>query len=221
MMKKHILLFLFLPQLALIGQNNNILTSFGIKAGNNFSKINIIQSNGLGFSVEAASILGFNAGFVFRHINEKKPLLGIQLEANLTQRGWKETSDTITDFYDRRQNYIEFPVLMNATLFKSKAINGILNLGFNTSFLLSDKETIEANAPRTRSYYHEDIKSSIDYGLIIGGGINMTLKNKKSLEFEIRYYQGLSDLFEPNDEFDILQHQIISFNLIYFCWVKD
>jgi len=219
-MKKYTILFLLFTQLTLLGENNKVLTAFGLRAGSNFSTINIDQSNGLGSSVEAANVFGFNGGFVFKHISEPKPLLGIQVEANLSQRGWKETSDTISDFYMRKQHYIAFPILMNATLFKNQPINGILNLGLNVSFLLSDKETIEADAPKTRTYYQEKIKNALDYGLIVGGGFNVDLKNNQSLQFELRYYQGLSDLFEPNDEFDVIQHQVLSLNVLYFFHIK-
>ena len=168
MMKKYTILFLLFSQLTLLGEKTKILTAFGVRAGSNFSKINIDQSNGLGSSVEAKNILGFNGGLVFRHISEPKPLLGIQVEVNLSQRGWKETSDTISDFYRRRQHYIAFPILMNATLFKNQPINGILNLGLNVSFRLSDTETIEDDAPKTRTYYQEKTENVVDYGLIIG-----------------------------------------------------
>ena len=128
--------------------------------------------------------------------------------------------DTISDFYRRRQHYIAFPILMNATLFKNQPINGILNLGLNVSFRLSDTETIEDDAPKTRTYYQEKTENVVDYGLIIGGGFNIDLKNNQSLQFELRYYQGLSDMFEPNDEFDVVQHQVLSLNVLYFFHIK-
>lgn len=114
---------------------------------------------------------------------------------------------------------MELPILTNITFFKNQKLKGIVNIGLNLAYLISDKESTNSDAPVSRSYYNQDVNNKIDYGVALGGGFNYDFK-ASSLQLELRYYRALSDLFEPNDEFSTLQHQIIGLNLTYFFWVK-
>lgn len=163
--------------------------------------------------------LGMTAGVSAKYISQKH--LGMILELNLAQRGWKEDFTTgSTLAYTRKLNYLEIPI-MTHIYFGEKA-RFIINLGPQISFLLGDK--VKANTyfinlnPQGTQY--KKIEHRFDYGLI--GGLGMELNTPiGSFDLEGRYYFGLGDIFDNKRETDIQKfsrsaNRIIEAKLTYY-----
>lgn len=217
MKKLFVLVFILLP-LIHFSQPEKVYSALGVKSGVNFSSVAFTQSTGLFSPVETTILPRFTGGLAFKHISENKPYLGVQLEVNFSQRGWQETSDSVKNFYSRKLNYIEVPVMGHVEIFGKRKVNVLINFGLNVSYKLSEKEKLK-DAPITRTYYNKPTHRDIDYGILIGTGVNYNLESS-SLQLEARLYRGLSDLFVANEEVSVSQNQIIGVSLTYFFWMK-
>lgn len=163
--------------------------------------------------------LGMTAGVSAKYISQKN--LGMILEMNFAQRGWKEEFPKGSNLaYSRTLNYLEIPI-MTHIYFGNKA-RFIINLGPQVSFLLGDKanantDFINQNPQGTQ---YKEIEHRFDYGLI--GGLGMEVNTPiGSFDLEGRYYFGLGDIFDNKRETDIQKfsrsaHRVIEAKLTYY-----
>lgn len=172
---------------------------FGAGGGALFTKIDFVPGITLAFKQ------GMHGGISAKYISQEH--LGLILEANYSQRGWKEEYDPSTGFsYDRTLNYLEFPFMTH--VYAGHKTRFIFNVGPQISILLNDKELMSealANDLEQRRNNNPDARigmqydgmsklKKIDYGLI--AGIGMALKTGMGdFDLEGRYYFGLGDIF--------------------------
>lgn len=171
----------------------------GAGGGSLFSKVDFMPGVPLAFKQ------GIYGGISAKYISEK--YLGLIIELNYAQRGWKEDFDPSSDFsYSRTLNYVEIPFMTH--IYFGEKIRFILNLGPQISLLVGDSQEMSqalsddldarrADDPEARiGMQYEgmyDLKR-LDYGLV--GGIGMELKTGiGDFDLEGRYYFGLGDIF--------------------------
>ncbi len=162
---------------------------------------------------------GIHGGISAKYLSQKH--LGMILEVNFAQRGWKqEFASGSTLAYTRQLSYVEIPI-MTHVYFGNKT-RFILNLGPQISFLVSDK--VKANTdflqnPPAGTQFGQ-IQHKFDYGLV--GGLGMELNTKiGSFDVEGRYYFGLGDIFDNKREagmqkFSRSAHRLIEAKLTYY-----
>ncbi|MDR2815977.1 MAG: PorT family protein [Proteiniphilum sp.] len=172
----------------------------GAGVGGLFSKVDFVPR------VPQVYKQGVYGGISAKYISEK--YLGLIMELNFAQRGWKEEFDpSSTDFsYSRTLNYIEIPFMTH--IYFGRKARFIVNAGPQVSLLVGDNQKMSralsddvdsrrADNPGTRigmQYEGMYELKRIDYGLV--GGIGMEFKTGVGdFDLEGRYYFGLGDVF--------------------------
>lgn len=186
-----------------VGEQRHNL-SIGVNGGALYNKLSFVPR------VEQSPYIAYNFGGTIRYICEKYMglLCGVQLELNYVEKGWKENSN-----YTRNMHYFNIPFLAHIA-YGNKNIRGILNLGPEFSFLLSENEKIAESYSSNRIAKFADQK--LDYGIV--GGIGMDINSKiGSFIVEGRYYYGLSDIFNngKSDYYSRSAHTTITMKLTY------
>ena len=188
--------------------------TFGGSAGATFSKIRFTQN------VPQDMLLQATGGLAVRYISEKH--FGLQLELNYSQRGWKETVDTVmhVNEYSRRIDYLELPLMTHIYFNMGKRARLIFNLGPQIGFQIGEKElSRKINTPDGlySGIYDQKIQRKFDYGIAGGGGVELRT-GIGSFVLEGRYYFGLSDIFNNtrSDYFQSSGNQLTTIKLTYF-----
>ncbi len=152
-------------------------------------------------------ITGAMFGVSARYIEEK--LFGLIAEINFEQRGWKESFDGEPFSYERRLSYIQIPLLTHI-YFGNDVVKGFFNLGPEIGFLIGDnyKSNFDINTVNDNSafplsvhrtdQYTEPLTGKFDYGISAGGGIELFINKKNSLQLEGRFYYGLGNIFDSS-----------------------
>ena len=213
--------FAIMPMMAQLGEVRNNL-AIGINGGLNMSQVEFSPS------IKQANKNGMVFGLTGRYMSEKyfNMLCGIQVELNYSQRGWNEKIEDGSDnTYSRSMNYLEVPFLAHLAFGKDAIDSGaqfFLNFGPLFAFFLSEKENMSDNwDPSYRpngvvQQYGKMVENKFDYGIVGGGGIDLSTKVGHFL-LEGRYYLGLSDFYKSTkkDEFGRSGHSFIGVRLTY------
>ncbi|MCC9137804.1 porin family protein [Pontibacter silvestris] len=171
--------------------------SVGIKAGVSLSQVGFTPS------VSQELSKGYTAGAVFKYISV--PSLGIQVEANYTQKGWTESLEAGST-YSRRLNYLEMPFMTHVEIGK-KSSRFILHLGPQASFLLSESESISLqNGESTPEYYGSSIDYKFDLGMCLGVGYGFR-SAIGTFQLETRFAYSLSDIMNDERSFSSSKNQ--------------
>ncbi len=180
---------------------------FGTTQGISASMINFSPS------VNQEMLLGYNGGFIFRYITEKN--VGLQVELNYFQRGWKET-DSI---YSRRLNYIELPFMTH--IYFGNKTRFFFNIGPKISYLLSENVLRNETVSSEKVEQVKSVENPFDYGIC--GGLGFMFKISKNVfQLDARANYSLSDIFSNNktDYFDTSNNINVSLNLGWLWQVK-
>lgn len=213
--------FAIMPTMAQLGEVRNNL-AIGINGGLNMSQVEFSPS------IKQNTQNGMSLGVTARYMSEKyfNMLCGIQVELNYSQRGWNEKiEDGSENTYSRTMNYLEVPFLAHLAFGKDAIDSGaqfFLNLGPQFAFFLNEKENMSDNwDPSYRpngvvQQYGKMVENKFDYGIVGGGGIELSTKVGHFL-LEGRYYLGLSDFYKSTkkDEFGRSGHSFIGVRLTY------
>ena len=205
-MKKLILLLLLFPFMEINAQEKfKPQTMLGINGGINASEVYFSPS------VKQIPTFGYLGGVVLKHISE--PHLGIQLELNFTQKGWKENLDS-SNVYARKFNYLELPFMTHIEIGQNNS-KLVVNIGPTFSYLLSNSETIHLiDEYNNKTYYNTKIDNKIELGLCLGiGFIQSTVIG--DFQFESRFYQGINNIFKNNFDFSFSTNQVLSVKMSY------
>lgn len=208
-MKKNIFLFLFLVSGVAIAQNR--LIDPELYVGVNYGKVgSMVLFNP---SVNQTYTLGNTGGFVLRYIAEKN--VGVQVELNYSQRGWKEANGV----FERRLNYIELPFMTH--IFVGNRSRFFINLGPKLSYLVSDKKIINSIDNPTEHQQLTSIETPFEYGVCGGLGCMFKL-NKNVLQFETRTGYSINDIYsnQKKDYFDSSKNLNVSLNLSWMFQIK-
>ena len=194
---------------------------FGIKSGIVFSALNF------GIVEETLNInTGFTGGVNYRYFNQKT--VGIQIELNYSSRGGQSyieksklniANDTTGNIYfNINTKYIEFPFLMHLRFGDKYMLE--FHFGSYLSYVFSQDITYEENTTNYSNKHY--IENKFDYGINLGIGYGVKL-NKGTLDFEIRYSNGLTNIYKRNsiNSSIISQNQAVIFSLYYFWNVKN
>ena len=192
--------FAIMPMMAQLGEVRNNL-AIGINGGLNMSQVEFSPS------IKQNTQNGMSLGVTARYMSEKyfNMLCGIQVELNYSQRGWNEKiEDGSENTYNRTMNYLEVPFLAHLAFGKDAIDSGaqfFLNLGPQFAFFLNEKENMSDNwDPSYRpngvvQQYGKMVENKFDYGIVVGGGIELSTKVGHFL-LEGRYYLGVSDFYK-------------------------
>ncbi len=148
--------------------------NFGVKAGINFSNINLDYDAVDGVSVpfqDPSSTWGLAAGFFYdRSFND---LMGLRAELLYSMKGSGKYNDISDE--DLKLHYLSLPILLKVNVIKAISVEG----GVETSFLVkSDNTTLDAITWDP---------AKLDFGLALGAYLNFTPK----LELGLRYVHGV------------------------------
>ncbi|MDR0810873.1 MAG: PorT family protein [Paludibacter sp.] len=184
-----VLLLLLVP-LAIVAQRKYYEAEYylGVAGGVSASKIYFAPK------VSQTYLLGQTEGLIFRYIGQKN--LGLQVELNYRQRGWKEKED----LYARRLDYIEMPFMTHFYLGKTARI--YLNLGFSGSYLLNEKiifDNTKNTENANQEQYTHPAKNRFDYGFCGGPGFSVNIKGQV-IQLDIRASYSISTVFSDTSK---------------------
>ncbi|MCK4661686.1 MAG: PorT family protein [Bacteroidales bacterium] len=202
-MKLKFLIFFFI-----IIKITNAQTELGVKIGGGSSSVDFRPK------IEQQNINTFTTGLVFKHIN--KPIVGIQLELNYIQKGWKEIIDTL-HFYKRSVNYIEFPVLTHFHIGKNK-LGFFINIGPDFAYHIKSKGDEYTKSQYSREYFYKDIKK-FEYSLVFDLGFKLKT-NVGCFQLEGRYIQALTNFLDSEIITDS-RNKFIGVSLVYLYQIKS
>lgn len=152
---------------------------------------------------ENMGYLGSNFGLTARLITQKH--VGLILEINYSQQGWKDQFDDPQYHYSRRINYLDIPFLSHF-YFGGKRARFFLNAGPKIGWKLSDSEDENViglgtypppNAAERTMHRGKELEKSFAWGLCGGPGLEIRT-GIGYFQLEARYYYGLGSIF--NDQ---------------------
>ncbi len=155
-------------------------------------------------NVQTEFMQGNTGGLIFRMISE--PHIGIQIEFNYIEKGWKEkpfTGELSTTEYHHRLNYMDLPILTHVNLGKG-AMRFIFNLGPEFSYLLSDSQgftpaaEIPSDTEGYKPYYFQPIDTSFDILFTGGIGLEYHLRGGSAISLEGRFFYSLPNLYDAS-----------------------
>lgn len=195
-MKLYPLLFTFFFPVILVGQSLDSITVIKrFQLGGGFG----MMQHDVSFtpSVNTDKLNGERYNLSLRYFDNK--LVGFQAEVSLTNAGWRETIDTLfASDYERKITFAEVLILTQLSI-GNGVVQPMLQAGPYLSIPLSESESIPAefeipdsNPP---AYYGQKFPSRLNYGAIIGLGLNLEL-GPITVQLEGRYLVGFSDLFK-------------------------
>ena len=240
-MKKFLLIIsLFWGTLASYAQIGEYRDQFCIGVGGGYAL------NSINFQPKVTQKMhgGYSIGMTGRYTCEKyfTMLCAIQMEANITQLGWTEKIETlngksvinaetgIEEKYQRHQTYLQIPIFAHLSWGKeNKGVNAFINLGPQIGISLNEKTdknyttpNISGNSDEIRAssviaQENMPIENKFDYGIIVGGGIEVHINHVGRFDIEGRYYYGLGNIYgdSKKDYFGTSNNNTIFVKLTY------
>lgn len=220
MKKISIIIVIVLSINNLFGQFDfNDFMQIGVSGGYNLSTVDFQPK------INQTSIGGINTGFIINYFAEKN--VGIQLEVNYAQRGWKDNDVATVGNYERTMNYIEIPLLAHASWAIGKfrvqldvgpylAFHNSFSENYDPSGIPDDLFTKDTLILGERTYYGQKVDNEMDYGFIVGLGPAFSTKFGE-FQLRIRYVQGMQSIFKqyPEGNFRFTQMRTIHAGFAY------
>lgn len=206
-MRNHIISFLlfvfFFSATANAQEEFTPYSTFGIKAGTNFAKTRFDPV------VEQNFKQGYVGGIVFKYFSQK--IMGIQLELNYMQGGWKDTLK-----YERTLNYLQLPVMTHAE-FGWEKTKILINFGPAFSYLISEDEKKFAEETEENAYCGEELDRKFYFGACFGiGALRKTKVGEFQLEGRVNFNLNNNFSGEIEESFSASQSYNIEVCLSYF-----
>lgn len=229
-----LLMGLSLPSMAQVGEQRHNL-AIGVNGGINLNTVSFQVNSAASTqpSIKQNMLMGITGGLTARYISEKyfAMICGLQMELNISQKGWEEAyelADGTKDLsrsYIRNMTYLEIPFLAHLAFGKDRGAQVFLNIGPQIAFLLGDSEDASGwtqEQMTIQKEYGKPIENKFDYG--ITGGLGLEIRTKKAGNFllEGRYYFGLADFFKSTkkDPFARSANSTITVKLSYLFDLK-
>ena len=209
----------------------------GFSGGYTMSKV------GFNPSVPQKYIGGYTAGLTVRYTCEKyfNSICALIGEVNVAQIGWQDDildendqpvlipGTGTPEEYKRSLTYVQVPLLTRLGWGRERSgVQGFFQLGPQVGFLLGDKSTSNfRHADRNvndRVGIMQDamqdimpIERKLDYGIVVGAGIEFSSRRVGHFILEGRYYYGLGDIFNnsKSDYFGRSNNNSIVIKLTY------
>ena len=162
----------------------------GIKGGMTVANMNADPSDSeLGDSRNGLALGGY-VGIPLR----ATPIT-IQPEALFTMKGDSQEAGGVSS--SMKLDYIEVPVLAKASFMPMAPAKPSLFLGPSVAYNLSAKTAIEGTGLLDGEADVKDQMKSFDFGLVIGGGLDIPLAGgARSLGIDVRYTHGLTNTID-------------------------
>lgn len=145
--------------------------------------------------------------------------VGLQVELNYSQQGWKEEFEDAPEYqYSRRLNYFQLPFYTHIQ-FGGKNVKGFLNAGPQIGFMMSEStdENLNGAAPGKTNYQHDmPVEKKFEWGISGGAGIEIRTGIGYFL-LEGRYLYSLGDIYNTtsSDNFAKASGQTITAKISY------
>ena len=151
-----------------------------------------------------ASVLGPNAGLVFRFAGHK--YCHFQMELNYMHRGWSQGNDEV-GHKQYNLHYVELPILMHLN-FGSETCRWIFNLGPQIGYCVWDEK--------------QQITHPLDWGLAAGTGLYVRTRKAGVYELEVRFDYSFGGVYGTGlkDKYNIASPMDLSINLGYYWPIK-
>ena len=184
---------------------------------------------------------GKTAGLSFRYVCEKyfSTICSVYGEVNVAQAGWKEDivdiddqpvvnpTTGLNDEYSRTITYVQVPILAHlAWGNEDRGMQFFINLGPQFGYYLD--ESTETNftqqnmnyqdrANKQTAQYDMPVENKFDYGIAVGGGLELSLRHVGHFLLDGRYYYGLGNIYgdSKRDYFQKSNHGIVTVKLAY------
>ena len=121
----------------------------------------------------------------------------IQPEALFTMKGDSEEAAGVTG--SMKLDYIEVPVLAKASFMPMAPARPSIFLGPSLAYNVSAKTAIEGTGLLDGEVDVKDQTNSFDFGLVVGGGLDIPLANgARSLGIDVRYTHGFTNTIDSD-----------------------
>lgn len=220
MKKIFIIIILAISNKGLFGQFDfNDYIQIGVSGGYNLSTV-VCEP-----PINDSYIGGINTGFIINYFAEKN--IGIQLELNYAQRGWKDVDVSTVGNYERIINYLEIPLLAHASWHIGKfrfqldigpyiAFQNSFTENYDESLVPDDLITKDTIILGERTYYGQNVDNTFDYGFLVGAGPGLSTKYGE-FQLRFRFVQGMQSIFNtyPEGNFRFSQMRTIHAGFAY------
>ena len=230
------ILFLSTPLLA-FGQIGDHRSDFAVGVNGGYAL------NNIGFVPKVTQGMhgGITGGLAYRYVCEKyfNTICSIYGEVNFSKIGWKENivdiddrkvvnpTTGLTEEYSRTLTYVQVPVFAHLAWGKEDGgIQVFVNLGPQFGYFLN--ESTESNftkenmnlpqrANQQTAQYAMPAENKFDYGIAVGGGVELSLRHVGHFLVDGRYYYGLGNIYgdSKRDYFQKSNHGMITVKLAY------
>lgn len=162
------------------------------------------------------SIETFQVGVVARYVSKDR--MGLQLEFNMSNKGWRDINDTSDVQYQRVMNYYEVPLLTQFVVGKKK-LRIVLEGGAYVAYAaFSTEEVTDINSGQrqTRDFeFRDELDNRWDYGLMARAGFQYNLP-LGTFEVKAFYSYGYGNLFmDKSRALEITQNRVYGVHLAY------
>lgn len=200
-----ILIFLNICRWGFSQVSRNSTGYFGTTQGVTFSQLYIKDKR-----IQAINP-GYTGGILFIYSTE--PHVGIRVEFNYVQKGWKLYPDS-SENYSRKLNYFEVPFMCHISL-GNKNSKFLIDLGPYASYLSSEAEKTNINNDSI-AYIGYKADRKFDFGYCLGIGYDY---HTKAGNFGIgaRYSNSITSIFTPSGNLPYFasRNQVLSFCFKY------
>jgi len=187
----------------------------GIKGGTQFASVDFNFRPEF-IPREVSTVRNAQYGMIIRYAGKKNA--GLQLEVNLTNKGWKDVNDTSDVRYTRNIRYVEIPFMSHFYLGNGK-FRLIAEGGPYVAYALSSDQTEfdPDTEEEMRSTYNfvDGRDNRWDYGLVAQGGIQYKL-SFGAFHAEAFYSLGYGNIFaDKSESLEISQHRVYGITVGY------
>lgn len=183
--------------------------SFGIKGG-----LDLAKAYGDDVPDEATWKMGAYVGaFMNYRLND---MFVVQPEAFFAMRGWKFEEGDYSESW--KLNYIDLDVLARLTVPMEGMVKPTVFVGPYVGFNISSDYKIEVGDESEEGSLEDagiNVKG-VDFGFVVGGGVDFELSNGGMIILDIRYQMGLLNVLEADEEDENSEEPAVKNNTIIF-----
>ena len=185
--------------------------SAGVSGGTTFSSVTFSPK------VPQENLMGMTFGLTGRMTMAK--YVGLQVEVNFAQQGWKEKYDERPELsYIRRMNYLQLPFYTHVQ-FGGDNVKGFINAGPQIGYLIgeSTKDELNGETPGSVNEQHSlYAQKKFEWGISGGAGIEVR-SGIGYFILEGRYLYSFGDIYSTTraDNFSKASGQTITVKVSY------
>ncbi len=168
------------------------------------------------------SIETFQVGLVGRYVSKDR--MGLQIEFNMSNKGWRDINDTSDVQYKRVMRYYEVPLLTQFVVGKKKfriVLEGGAYVAYATSSTEEFKDLTSGQIQQTRDFqFRDELDNRWDYGLMARAGFQYNLAFG-TIEAKAFYSYGYGNLFmDKSRALEITQNRVYGVHVAYLYFFR-